>query len=348
MKAVTFQGVETVELAEVGDPAILEPTDAIVRLRRAAICGSDMHVYHGRETGIDVGTIMGHEFTGELAEAGKEVHSFNKGDRVVSPFTTSCGSCFFCKKGLTARCTNGQLFGWVEGGKGLQGAHAEYVRVPLADTTLVHLPEELSWEEGNMLSDIFATGFYCAEQAEINEEGVYVVIGCGPVGQMAIKSAVFMGARKLYAVDCIPFRLKMAEAQGAIPVNFMETDPVNFIRDTTDGRGADGVMEAVGGYESMSTAFEILRPGGVLATVGVQAYKSFPFAPPDIYDKNVILKAGRCSVRHYLDRLIPLVQQQKVSLEDVITHTFSLDEGVEAYRVFDEEKDSALKVLLKP
>ena len=348
MKAVTFQGIRKVSVSNVPEPRIESPGDIIVKVERAAICGSDLHVYHGRETGIDIGTTMGHEFTGTVAEVGSEVRNFKVGDRIVSPFTTNCGTCFYCKKGLTARCEKGNLFGWVSKGKGLQGVHAEYVRVPMGDSTLVSLPDDLSWEQGNLLADICCTGFFCAEMAEIEPEGIYAVIGCGPVGQMAIKAAKYLGAEKIYAIDRIPFRLEMAERNGAIPLNFEKQDVGDEIQNVTHGRGADAVMEAVGGYEPMKTAFRLLRPGGILASAGVQAYEQFPFSPPDIYDKNLILKAGRCSVRHYLDKLIPLVQKGELQITNVITHTMELKDGVEAYRLFDEEKNAAVKVLLKP
>lgn len=348
MKAITFEGVGKVSLSEVEEPKLLSPHDIIVKVERAAICGSDLHVYHGRETGIDAGTTMGHEFTGTVEEVGAEVRNFRKGDRVISPFTTNCGSCYYCKKGLTARCEKGVLFGWVSEGTGLQGVHAEYVRVPMGDSTLVSLPDDLSWEQGNLLADICCTGFFCAEMAEIDPESTYAVIGCGPVGQMAIKAAKYLGAEKLYAIDRIPFRLEMAERNGAIPLNFENVDVLDEIRKVTHGRGADAVLEAVGGFDPMKTAFKLLRPGGILASAGVQTYEQFPFNPPDIYDKNLILKAGRCSVRHYLDKLIPLVQNGDLKITDVITHTLPLDEGVEGYRIFDEEKDSTMKVLLKP
>ena len=348
MKAVVYQGIEQVEVLDLPEPEIIGPGDIIVKVERAAICGSDMHVFHGRETGIDKGTIMGHEFVGTVVETGGEVRNFKKGDRVISPFTINCAECFFCKNGFSARCEQSRLFGWVSNGEGLQGVHAEFVRVPLGDSTLVALPESLSWEEGNLLSDIFCTGFFGADMAEIKPQGTYVVIGCGPVGQMAIKAARMLGAEHLYAVDSVPFRLNMAEKNGAIPVNYSSSNPYQVILAQTEGRGADGVIEAVGGFEPMRTAFGLLRNGGILASVGVQAYDRFPFDPPQIYDKNITLKAGRCSVRSYLDRLIPLVLESKPVLDDVITHTFDLKDGKEAYRLFDERKDIAMKVLLKP
>ncbi len=348
MKAITFQGIKSVQLSEVPEPQIISKKDAVVKVERAAICGSDMHVYHGRETGTDIGTIMGHEFTGTVVDVGEEVFNFKIGDRVLSPFTVNCGECYFCEAGLTARCVKSQLYGWRENGSGLHGVHAEYVRVPMADATLVHLPDDFSWEQGNLLADIASTGYFGAELAELKSEDTCVVVGCGPVGIMAIKVAKYFGCKKIYAVDGIDFRLEFARQNGTVPVNYLKENTVEKILELTNGIGVDSVIEAVGSKASMKTAFDILRPGGVLASVGVQAFDQLPFSPPDMYDKNVILKAGRCSSRFYAEKLIPLVQNGDLQLTDVITHTFDLNDGVEAYRFFDEEKSQCLKVLLKP
>ena len=212
MQALIFGGIETVLYQKVPDPKILDPTDAIVRITLSGICGSDLHVYHGRETGIDEGTVMGHEFVGTVVETGNAVKKFYKGSRVLSPFTTSCGACFYCRLGLTCRCIKGNLFGWVQQGHGLQGAQADFIRVPLADSTLLPLSNDLSEEKGLLLGDVFSTGFFCAENASINSKGSYVVIGCGPVGLMAIVAAKHLGAGKLFAVDFVPERLKKAKA----------------------------------------------------------------------------------------------------------------------------------------
>jgi len=345
MKAIVFKGIKKVEVTEVSSPKIIESTDAIIKVESAAICGSDMHVYHGREIGIDSGTIMGHEFSGTVIEVGKDVHRFKKGERVLSPFTINCGDCFYCNIGLTARCIKSSLYGWVENGVGLQGVHAEYVRVPMANSTLVHLPDELSWEEGNLLADIASTGYFGAEQAEIKPRDCCVIVGCGPVGIMAVKAAKLLGAKKIYVIDSIDFRLRIAEKNGAIPINYSLVDPVNEIKKASKSRGADCVIEAVGSKASMKTSFSILRPGGILSTIGVQAFNELPFSPAEMYDKNITLKAGRCSSRFYAEKLIPKVISGEFYIKDVITHRFKLEDGVEAYRLFDEEKENCLKVL---
>ncbi|NIR51763.1 alcohol dehydrogenase catalytic domain-containing protein, partial [candidate division KSB1 bacterium] len=182
MQALTFHDIKTIQSESVPDPEIESPTDVIVEVRLTAICGSDLHPYHGRERGIDPGTVMGHEFVGEIIEVGREVTSLNKGDKVFTPFTTNCGTCFYCKKGLTCRCLHGQLFGWVENGAGLNGGQAEFVRVPLADSTLLQVPGGVTLEEALLLGDVCSTGFFCAENAEVEPEGVVAILGCGPVG----------------------------------------------------------------------------------------------------------------------------------------------------------------------
>ncbi len=348
MKALVYKGIKEVEIVEVPTPEILAPTDAIVKVECAAICGSDMHVYHGRERGIDIGTTMGHEFVGTVVEVGKSIKTFNIGDEVISPFTTNCGQCYYCQTGLTARCEHSQLFGWVEKGVGLQGVHAELVRVPFADSTLVRKPNELSWEQANLISDNLPTGFFGTEMVNINPEGVYAVVGCGSVGLMAIISAFAQGAKKVYALDRIPFRLEKAASFGAIPVNIEEQDPVEKIKSETGGRGVDGVIEAVGSAAPLKLAFDLLRPGGILGSVGVQAFDQVPFSPPSLYDKNITLKFGRCSARSYIDKVLPLIDTMPYDVLDVVTHHFKLSDAKEAYRVFDEEKESAIKVLVKP
>src|SRR6185503_15012518 len=219
MHALTFAGKEIIEYSTVTEPQLLEPTDAIVKTTLAGICGSDLHVYHERETGLDHGTVMGHEFTGIIEETGSAVKKFKKGAKVLSPFTTSCGECYYCRIGLSCRCEKGNLFGWEEKGRGLQGAQANYIRVPMADSTLLPLSNDLNEKKGLLLGDVFSTGYFCADNAGINPKNVHVVIGCGPVGLMTIIAAKHLGAEKLFAIDTIPGRLAKAKESGAIPLN---------------------------------------------------------------------------------------------------------------------------------
>lgn len=348
MQALTFGGVETVIHQSVPDPTILEPTDAIVQISLSGICGSDLHVYHGRETGIDNGTVMGHEFVGTVIETGHAVKKFKEGSRVLSPFTTSCGACFYCRIGLTCRCEKGDLFGWVQSGHGLQGAQAEYVRVPMADTTLIALSNDLSEEKGLLLGDIFSTGYFCAENAAVNKKGTYVVIGCGPVGLMTIVAAIHLGAEKLFAIDLSDSRLQAAKDFGAIPVNSLKTDAKTSILNSTNGRGADAVMEAVGSAAALRLAIDLVRAGGTISSVGVYTARNFSFSPTEAYDKNLVYKIGRCPAHYYAEKLLKEEVIQQYPVEKIITHHFGLEKGERAYEVFDKKLDNCIKVVLYP
>jgi threonine dehydrogenase-like Zn-dependent dehydrogenase len=347
MKAVTFQGTARVETATVADPAIREPSDVVVRTRVSAICGSDLHVYLGRETGIEPGTVMGHEFLGEVAEVGRGVKALSVGDLVVSPFTTSCGSCFYCRKGLTCRCTGGQLFGWVQNGRGLEGAQAEYVRVPMAESTLVRLPEGVDVEAALFLGDILATGFFCADMAEAGPAGVYAVVGCGPVGLFAILGARERGAERIFAIDVVPERLELAKRFGASPIDAGRSDSREIVREATEGRGADAVLEVVGSPEATRLAFDLIRPGGIVSAVGVHTEAQFAFSPVEAYDKNLTYRAGRCPARAYIDKLLPLVLSGKYDLASIVSHRLPLTEAARGYQLFERKLEACTKVLLR-
>ena len=348
MQALTFGGVETIVCQKVAEPGILHPTDAIVQITLSGICGSDLHVYHGRETGLDAGTVMGHEFVGTIVDTGAAVKHFHKGARVLSPFTTSCGSCFYCRIGLTCRCEKGALFGWVQSGHGLQGAQAQFIRVPMADTTLVPLSNDLSEEKGLLLGDIFSTGYFCAENAGVNSKGTFVVIGCGPVGLMTILAAKDLGAENLFAIDFSNDRLQMAKEFGATSLNPSEFDMRSMILNATNGRGADAVMEVVGSPEALRLALDLVRPGGTISSVGVHTAKDFSFSPGEAYDKNLIYKIGRCPAHFYAEKLLREQVIQRYPVEKIITHHFNLDHGVRAYEVFDKKLDKCIKAVLHP
>jgi len=345
MKALTFQGIDSVSHETVPDPRIEDPGDVVVRVECAGICGSDLHVYHGRETGLDLGTVMGHEFVGEIAETGAEVRGIVAGDRVVSPFTTSCGRCFYCKRGLTARCTAGQLFGWVEGGGGLHGCQADYVRVPLAGSTLVKVPEGVAAEQALFAGDILSTGYFCADLAGIEPGSVVVVLGCGPVGLMAAIGAQELNAGRVFAVDAVAERLELAKRFGAEPLE-LAGDPVAVVHEATEGRGADAVLEVVGSPEATRLAVDLVRPGGSIAAAGVHTEKQFAFSPVEAYDKNLTYRAGRCPARHYMERVLPIVEAARYDLAAVISHRLPLAEGARGYDIFAHKLDGCTKVIL--
>lgn len=347
MRALTFHGRETIKYETLADPKIEDPTDVIVKVHLSALCGSDLHPYHERERGLDHGTAMGHEFVGEIVETGHGIDSFKKGDKIFCPFTTSCGRCFYCLKGLTCRCPSGQLFGWIEKGVGLHGGQAEFVRVPLADSTLLSIPENVLPEEALLLGDICSTGFFCAENAEVKPDGLYAILGCGPVGLMAVVGARELGAETIYAIDAIPERLQLAEKFGAVPLNYEDQNPTEIIKEATQGRGADAVMEVVGSPAAAKAAVELLRPGGIISTVGVHTEQEMAFSPGQAYDKNLTYRNGRCPARYYMQRLIPMVQAKKYELSGIISHWLPLSDGAEAYRLFDQKRDGCTKVVFK-
>jgi threonine dehydrogenase-like Zn-dependent dehydrogenase len=348
MHALTFGGVEKIIHQLVADPEIIDPSDAIVKITMAGICGSDLHIYHGRESGLDNGTVMGHEFVGIVAETGTAVKKFHKGSRVLSPFTTSCGECYYCRIGLTCRCEKGNLFGWVKHGHGLHGAQAQYIRVPMADSTLISLSNDLSEEKGLLLGDIFSTGYFCAENAGVNTKGVYVVIGCGPVGLMTIIAAKHLGAEKIFAIDLFPERLNKAKQFGAIPVNPSVENIKEIVLNATNGRGADAVMEVVGSPDTLKLAIELLRPGGIISSVGVHTAANFSFSPGEAYDKNIVYKTGRCPAHYYAEKLIREEIIQQYPAEEIITHRFFLQDGAKGYEIFDKKLDDCIKTILIP
>lgn len=348
MKALTFHGRKEIRCETLPDPEIQETGDAIVRVEKTAVCGSDLHVYHERERGLDRGTTMGHECVGEVVATGSGVTSFRIGDRVACPFTTSCGSCFYCRRQLTSRCENGLLFGWVQNGTGLQGMQAEYVRIPLAESSLLALTGDIASEEGLLMGDVLSTGFFCADLAGVGPGTVCAVVGCGPVGLMAIVAADYLGAKKIFCIDSIPERLRLGGKFGGTPINFAEVDPVEVIRQNTAGRGADAVLEVVGNASAMRKAVDLVRPGGTVASVGVHTDPHFSFSPIEAYDRNLTYRTGRCPARVYMKRLLPLVESKKYDLSSLITHRLPLREGPRAYRMFDEKSDGCVKIVLSP
>lgn len=345
MKALVFESVGRIGHAMVPDPEIQEPGDVIVRVEAAAVCGSDLHVYRGLEAGLDAGTVMGHEFAGEVVEVGAGVVRFRPGDRVVSPFTTSCGDCFYCRAGLTARCVRGQLFGWVEKGRGLHGAQAELVRVPLADTTLVLIPEGTPAETALFAGDILATGWFGAESAGAGPGRSVAVVGCGPVGLMAVLAARELGAERVFALDALPERLALAELWGAEPID-VRGDAAAAIREATGGRGTDAAVEAVGSPQATRLAFDLVRPGGTIGAVGVHTEPHLAIAPGEVYDKNLTYRAGRAPARAYMERLLPLIRSGRYDLAALISHRLPLAEGPRAYDLFDRKLEGCTKVVL--
>ncbi|RJQ64950.1 MAG: glutathione-dependent formaldehyde dehydrogenase [Desulfobacteraceae bacterium] len=263
MKALCWMGKNAVRVEQVPDPKILDPQDAIVKITSTAICGSDLHLYGGFVPTMEKGDVLGHEFMGEVVETGKSVKNLRKGDRVVVPFTISCGRCFSCQEGLFSVCENSNpnawmaeklwgyspagIFGYSHLTGGFAGGQAEYARVPFADVGPIKIPEELNDEQVLFLSDIFPTGFMAAEMCNIRPGDTIAVWGCGPVGQFAMKSAFLLGAERVIGIDRFPERLRMArEKAGAETIDYEETNPLEALKEMTGGRGPDACIDAVG------------------------------------------------------------------------------------------------------
>lgn len=280
---------------------------------------SELHVFRGHQpSGTEF--IMGHEFTGEVVEVGDEVKKFHKGDKVVTPFTVSCGECFYCKRGFSSRCEKCQLYGTVI----LDGGQAEYARIPLADSTVVLAPPSIDEKKLVLMADIFPTGYFAAmngfkglDHADIWDSTV-VLIGCGPVAMCALISALEYGPKHLIAVDSVPERLERAKTLGAEPWNFKENleGLQNRVKELTEGRGADIVIECVGHSDALQLGFNLLRPWGVISSIGVHNGE-IPWNGFQAYGKNLRIQMGRCPVRSLFERSLKMLEKNQHKLEYV-------------------------------
>ncbi len=348
MRAVAFHAPFRLVCERVPEPRLEAATDVILRVELGAICGSDLHVFRGIEGGLDAGTVMGHEFLGSVVEAGSAVRRFPTGARAVSPFSTSCGQCFACRRGLTSRCAESQLFGWVQAGRGLHGGQAEYVRVPLADATLVPLPEGVPAEQALLAGDVLSTGFHCAENGNVQHGDTVVVLGCGPVGLCAVLGARDLGAGLVLAVDSVPERLELATRYGARALALGRDDVVAAVRAASEGRGADVVLEVVGSPQASALAYELVRVGGTISAPGVHNEPHFAITPGQMYDKNLTYRAGRAPARAYMERVLAKLSARTLDLAGMFSHRMTLEEAPRGYELFDQKKERCTKVLLAP
>lgn len=375
MKAICYAGMKNVEVRKVDDPKIEKDDDIVVRVTSTAICGSDLHLIHGMIPNMPKGFILGHETMGEVVEAGKDVRKVSKGDRVIVPFPVSCGHCWYCEHGLWSQCDNsnpngevGGILGYSNTFGGYDGGQAEYLRVPYANVGPTPVPEELSDEQVLFLTDILPTSYWGVEQADIRPGDTVAVLGCGPVGLLAIKWAAFRGAGRIIAVDCVGYRLEHARRYGVETVNLEDHENTGeYIKDITDG-GADAVIDCVGMDGKMTTlelvetmlklqggsksaieiATQAVRKGGTVVFVGVYGarYNMFPLG--DFFARNITLKMGQCPAQAYVEPILDLIKKGKFDATDIITHRLGLDEGEHAYRVFDRKEEGCIKVVLKP
>ncbi|MGI6126901.1 MAG: alcohol dehydrogenase family protein [Planifilum sp.] len=345
MKAVTFHGVGDVRVETMPDPEILEPTDAIIRVETAAICGSDLHLYHGTIPGLLPGSIIGHEYVGVVEETGSQVRGFRKGDRVVGAFHVACGTCPMCRRDLYHQCANGGVFGYGVAFGNLQGTQAEYARIPYADETLRRVPEGLTDEQALFSGDILTTAYGAVVNSGLKPGETVAVIGCGPVGIMAVQSALAMGASRVFAIDLLKERTALAEKLGAIPVPARDVNPVAQITRMTDGEGTDAVIEAVGGSKTIQLAFELVRGGGRISAIGVTAENTFDYPLMNSLTKDITFRIGLANIHRDIDTTLALVRSGRIDPTVVISHRLPLEQAPEGYRLFDQRK--ANKVILQ-
>jgi threonine dehydrogenase-like Zn-dependent dehydrogenase len=344
MKALTFHGEKDVRVERTEDPRIEHPADAIIRVTTGAICGSDLHLYHNAIPGLLPGHIIGHEYVGVVEEIGSQVISFKKGDRVVGAFHVACGKCRMCRKEAYNQCEHGGVLGYGIAFGDLAGTQAEYARIPFADTTLRRVPEGLTDEQALFSGDILTTAFGAVVNSGLKPGETVAVIGCGPVGIMAVQSALALGASKVFAVDLVKERTDLAASLGALPVPSGEVNAAAHILNGTDGDGVDVVVEAVGGPPTLKMAFELVRGGGRISAVGVTAEDSFAYPLMNSLTKDVTFRVGLANIHRDIDKTLALVRGNRIDPTVVVSHRLSLDEAAEGYQLFDERVAS--KVIL--
>jgi threonine dehydrogenase-like Zn-dependent dehydrogenase len=389
MRALRWHGKHDIRCDTVPDPTIEEGRDAIIKVSTCAICGSDLHLFDGFMPTMESGDIMGHEFMGEVVEVGKDNKVLHVGDRVVIPFTIFCGDCDQCKRGNFSVCERSNrnkekadkvfghatagLFGYSHLTGGYAGGQAEYVRVPMADTTHVKIPDGLTDEQVLFLGDIFPTGWQAAVNCDIQPDDTVAIWGAGPVGQMAIRSAVLLGAKQVVVIDRVPERLAMAKEGGAITINFDEESVLDRLKELTNGKGPEKCIDAVG-MESHATRsvdamydrvkqavmlesdrphvlremIYVCRPAGILSVPGVYGglIDKIPFGAS--MNKGLTWKMGQTHVNRWTDDLLHRIQEGQIDPSFVITHTVPLEDGPGMYKTFRDKEDGCIKVVLKP
>lgn len=343
MKALIYNK-NKIHLGERQMPEIKHPQDAIVKVTMSSICTSDLHIIKGFVPRANEDIVLGHEFVGEVVEVGEGVKRLHAGDRVSANCETFCGECYFCQRGFVNNCEKG---GW-ELGCRIDGCQAEYVRVPYADNGLYKLPESVSYKNALFVGDILSSGYFGAEMCEIKAGDTIAVIGAGPVGLCAMMCAKFLGAGKIIAIDIDGTRLNIAKDENLADYIFNPnlTNVEAEVKLLTRNRGADGVIECAGTSETFQLAWKIARPNAVVGVVAM--YEENQILPlPEMYGKNLTFKTGGVDANK-CDKLIKLIEEQKISTDFLITHTFKLDEILEAYKLFEEKPAGCLKIAIIP
>lgn len=342
MKGFVWHNNKTASLDKRPVPKIKDKRDAIVKVTMSSICTSDLHIIRGFVPKAVPETILGHEFVGEIVDVGSDIKNLKKGDRVSANCETFCGQCYFCKRGFINNC----LYGGWEIGCTIDGCQAEYVRVPFADTGLTKLPDNISYENALFVGDILSSGYWGAELCEIQKGDTVAVIGAGPVGLCSMMSAKLLGAEKIIAIDVDDTRLEIAKNQNLadVVINPLNSDVEKEVKDLTEGRGADSVIEAAGGKDTFQTAWKIARANAIVALVAMyEENQTLPL--PDMYGKNLTFKTGGVDAVN-CSKLVDLISEKKINTDFLITHKFSLDNIQQAYKLFENKSDNCLKIAI--
>jgi 2-desacetyl-2-hydroxyethyl bacteriochlorophyllide A dehydrogenase len=343
MRAVTFQAPGEVRVEEKPDPELVAADDAVVRVEASGICGSDLHIYHGRVP-VEPGFTIGHEFVGTVLAAGDDVERVAAGDRVLGCFHTACATCSACLRGDYHRCRKGRTFGHGSHLGDLQGAQAELLLVPRANLTLRLVPEGMSSEVALFAGDVMGTGYHAIAHAGMRSGDTVAVLGLGPVGLCAVQAALAGGAVQVFAIDTVAERLAMAAGFGATPLHLTEEDPKRAVRAATDG-GVDVVVDAVGDPAPLEMAISLARDAGTVSGIG--AYAGRGEVPIGLaWLKGLTLRLGLANVIAHVDRVLGLIEAGKLDPAPLVTHRMKLDQAAEAYRLYDRRE--ALKIVLTP
>jgi alcohol dehydrogenase len=346
MKAMVFKEIGRIVLEDVLHPTITEPSDAIVRVTHSCICGSDLHIMHGALP-MEPGKIVGHEFLGVVDEVGDCVTKFKPGDKVLVKAVIKCEVCEECRTNQP-HCPQIGIFGNTGNVGGIDGGQAEYVRIPLANNTLIKKPDDLTEESLMFVTDILSTGYFAAEKGNIEPGDTVAVFGCGPVGICALACAQLFGPSKIFAVDMQSDRLKMAERYGAIPINASEVKAHQKIRELTGGSGVNVAIEAVGEPATLLGCLKSVKTRSNISSIGSFSKPvEFPMQKISLTQKTITMGAPS-NMAEYIPRLIELIRCGKIDMTPLITHILPLRQGERAYELIDKRLDGVMKIILKP
>jgi threonine dehydrogenase-like Zn-dependent dehydrogenase len=346
MRGVVFDGEGRVRVTDLPDPQVEAPGDAIVRVARASICGSDLHLLHGKVP-MEPGEPLGHEAVGVVEAVGTGLERVHIGDRVAVAFNVACGHCWFCGNGQSSLCQEDAIFGYGIFGGALPGAQAERLRVPNADVNLIRIPDRVGDDAAVFVGDVLTTGFYGASLAAAGPDDVVAVLGCGPVGFCTIEGLRALGAPTVYALDREPSRLALAAAAGAIPVHVDERNPVTALAEATDGRGADVMIDAVGHTSAFEGAIDTVRRGGTVVVLGAYSSETIELQLGAYWSRALTLRfTGLTPVLAWWERASQALERGAVDPTPLISHRLPLEDAAEGYALFDRRV--ATKVVLEP